>query len=85
MPNFRYRALTPSGEMVSGVLSAATTVEVTRRIEYLRLLPIDTVLDDDNTRASRFNFTFATQARREDVTIFTLDLALVLRAGARTR
>ncbi len=83
MPNFRYRALTPSGEMVSGVLSAATTVEVTRRIEYLRLLPIDTVLDDDKTPASRFNFTFATQARREDVTIFTLDLALVLRAGAR--
>ncbi len=83
MPTFRYRALTASGEMVSGVLSASTTAEVSRRIEYLRLLPIDTVLEDGKTRASRFKFAFAAQARPEDVTIFTLDLALVLRAGAR--
>ena len=83
MPNFRYRALTQGGEMVSGLISAATTAEVARRIEYLRLFPIDTVPDDAGTRASRFNFTFAASARPEDVTIFTLDLALVLKAGAR--
>ena len=50
MPNFRYRALTQSGEMVSGLISAATTAEVARRIEYLRLLPIDTVPDDGGIR-----------------------------------
>ena len=83
MPNFRYRALTPSGEMVSGLITASTTAEVARRIEYLRLLPIDTVPDDGRTRTSRFNFTFAAPARAEDVTIFTLDLALILKAGAR--
>jgi general secretion pathway protein F len=83
MPNFRYRALTQGGEMVSGVIAAATTAEVTRRIEYLRLFPIDTVPDDGGTRAARFNFTFAALARSEDVTIFTLDLALILKAGAR--
>ena len=83
MPNFRYRALTQGGEMVSGVISAATTAEVARRIEYLRLVPIDTVPDDGGIRASRFNLTFAALARPEDVTIFTLDLALVLKAGAR--
>ena len=83
MPKFRYRALTQRGEMVSGLISAATTAEVARRIEYLRLVPIDTVPEDGGTRASRFGFTFSALARPEDVTIFTLDLALILKAGAR--
>jgi len=83
MPNYCYRALTQSGEMVSGLISASTTAEVARRIEYLHLFPIDTVLDDGGTRGSRFNFAFAAHARPEDVTIFTLDLALALKAGAR--
>jgi general secretion pathway protein F len=81
--NFRYRALTQSGEMVSGLISASTAAEVARRVEYLRLLPIDTVPDDGGAQGSRFNLTLATQPRSEDVTIFTLDLALVLKAGAR--
>jgi general secretion pathway protein F len=83
MPNYTYRALTQSGEMVSGLISASTTAEVARRIEYLHLFPIDTVLDDGGTRGSRFTFAFAAHARPEDVTIFTLDLALALKAGAR--
>ena len=45
MPNFRYRALTQNGEIVHGTLSAPTASEVARRIEYLRLLPIETVED----------------------------------------
>ena len=38
MPNFRYRALTQSGEIVNGTISAPTSAEVARRIEYLRLV-----------------------------------------------
>jgi general secretion pathway protein F len=83
MPNFRYRALTQSGEMVSGLIAAASTAEVARRIEYLKLLPIDTALDDGGRRASLRNLTLATQARAEDVTVFTVDLALLIKAGAR--
>ena len=45
MPNFRYRALTQNGEIVHGTLSAPTAKEVAHRIEYLRLLPIETVED----------------------------------------
>jgi general secretion pathway protein F len=81
VPNFRYRALTQSGEVVSGSLSAPTAAEVARRIEYLGLVPIDTVVDRGST-ASNFGLTFG-QARAEDVTVFTLDLALLLKAGAR--
>ena len=43
MRNFRYRALTQNGEIVHGTISAPTAKEVIDRIEYLRLLPIETV------------------------------------------
>ena len=41
VPNFRYRALTQTGEIVHGTLSAPSAREVAARIEYLRLLPIE--------------------------------------------
>jgi len=83
MPNFRYRALTQRGEMVSGLIAAASIAEVNRRIEYLQLVPIDTALEQGSRRAWLRNFSLATQARREDVTVFTVDLALLVKAGAR--
>src|ERR1700704_1406889 len=83
MPNFRYRALTQSGEVVNGSISAPTAAEVARRIDYLDLVPIDAVVEESAQKAARFNLQFAQRARPEDVTIFTLDLALLLKAGAR--
>ena len=83
MPNFRYRALTTNGEIVSGLIAAPTAAEVARRIDYLRLVPIDTIVEESATQGSRFNFRFEKRAHAEDVTIFTLDLALLLKAGAR--
>ncbi len=81
MPNYRYRALTQNGELVSGVIAAATTAEVSRRIEYLRLVPIDTSLEDGKKGKPFLQLSLGSQT--EDVTIFTLDLALLLKAGAR--
>jgi general secretion pathway protein F len=83
MPTFRYHALTQAGEVVSGLISAPTAAEVARRIDYLRLVPIDTVIEENAAKESRFEFKFGSRAGAEDVTIFTLDLALLLRAGAR--
>ena len=83
MPNFRYRALTQAGEIVSGSISAPTAAEVGRRIEYLGLVPIDTVAEEGRRAASGFSLAFLNQPRPEDVTIFTRDLALLLKAGAR--
>jgi len=82
MPNFQYRALTQSGEIVSGSIAAATTAEVARRIEYLGLVPIETVIERSTT-FSRATVAFLSRPRSEDVTVFTRDLALLLRAGAR--
>jgi general secretion pathway protein F len=83
MPNFRYHALTQTGEVVSGLISAPTAAEVALRIDYLRLVPIGAVAEESAARISRFHLKFGSWARAEDVTIFTLDLALLLRAGAR--
>jgi general secretion pathway protein F len=84
MPNFRYRALTQEGEMVSGSISAATSSEVTRRIEYLGLVPIDAVTEETVASAGRLDFlAIFRRPTVEDVTIFTRDLALLMRAGAR--
>jgi general secretion pathway protein F len=83
MPNFRYRALTQSGELVNGSLSAPTAAEVARRIEYLGLVPVETVADDAAAVVSRATIALFNQPRPEDVTVFTRDLALLLKAGAR--
>src|SRR5262249_53247860 len=83
MPNFRYRAITQSGEVVNGSLSAPTAAEVARRIEYLGLVPIETVAEDAVAGVSRATFALFNQPRAEDVTVFTRDLGLLLKAGAR--
>ena len=83
MPNFRYRALTQTGELVNGSLSAPTAAEVARRIEYLGLVPVETVDDDGAAAVSRATVALFNQPRAADVTLFTRDLALLLKAGAR--
>jgi general secretion pathway protein F len=83
MRNFQYRALTQSGEIVSGSISAANSAEVARRIEYLGLVPIEAVTEEGAAAFSRMAVGFFSRPRAEDVTIFTRDLALLLRAGAR--
>lgn len=82
MPNYRYRALTQNGEIVNGTISAPTLAEVARRIEYLRLLPIETVEDKRASAASGGYGLFGRPSAAE-ITTFTRDLALLLKAGAR--
>ena len=85
MPTFRYRALTPAGELVSGALSAPSAAEVAHRIAYLGLIPIEAGHRAERgrePRRRRASRSFS-RPRAEDVTIFTGDLALLLRTGAR--
>jgi general secretion pathway protein F len=83
VPNFRYRALTKAGEVVSGSITAPTAAEVLRRIEYLGLVPIDSVTEEAAASQPGVRHAFGRRPRPEDVTAFTLDLALLLKAGAR--
>jgi general secretion pathway protein F len=81
--NFRYRALTHTGDIVHGTISAATAKEVIERIEYLRLLPIETVEEKTSGAVSRDTFSLFGRPTAADVTTFTRDLALLMQAGAR--
>jgi general secretion pathway protein F len=83
MPNFHYRALSEKGQIVSGSIAAPSLAEVARRIDYLRLVPIDPIVEERSAPASSFRFKLQPRVRPEDVTVFTLDLALLLKAGAR--
>jgi general secretion pathway protein F len=82
VPNFRYRALTQNGEIVHGTLSAPTATEVAARIEYLRLLPIETV-EEKRAGSASGGLGLFNQPSAAEVTTFTRDLALLLKAGAR--
>jgi len=82
MRNFRYLAMTQSGELVNGSILAPTAAEVAHRIEYLGLVPIET-LAEEGAAVPRSPVGFLNKPRAEDVTIFTRDLALLLKAGAR--
>ncbi len=82
MPSFRYRALTASGELTSGTISAASLAEVAQRLEARGLFYVD-----DGAEARRKTslsvLGFLNRPTAEDVTVFTRDLALLLKAGAR--
>lgn len=66
-----------------GTLSAPTAAEVAHRIEYLQLLPIETIEETRKVVASRGDFGLFNRPSAAEVTTFTRDMALLLKAGAR--
>lgn len=82
MANFTYRALTQTGQLVSGEIAAPTEAEVRRRIEFLGLVPVETAQAREKGQGMSFGFSLGAP-RPQDVTLFTRDLALLLKAGAR--
>lgn len=83
MAQFRYRALTQGGEMVTGSIAAASAAEVAERIEFLGLVPVETIAAAEKSSPLAIDLSVLSRPRAEDVTIFTRDLALLLKAGAR--
>jgi general secretion pathway protein F len=80
MPHFRYRAVTASGELVTGEVEAPSRQEVVRRIEYLGHMTIDA----EPIAAGSLSRGSAGQGRTprsRDVTIFLRQLALLIGAG----
>ncbi|MGY3533206.1 MULTISPECIES: type II secretion system F family protein [Bradyrhizobium] len=82
MPSFRYRALTHLGKIVVGSLDAPTQAEAERRISYMHLLPIEAVEEIGSASVFRSGF-WSSRPSYAEITSFTRDLALLLKAGAR--
>lgn len=82
MPSFRYRALNGSGQLVTGAVVAQSRREVSDHMEQLGLILIDDVAVDRPAASSSWQLAFS-KPTYASVTIFTRDLALLLRAGGR--
>src|SRR5215470_5030939 len=82
MPNYRYRAINANGELVSGAIAAPAPGDVAQRIERLGLVLVDNVTLEERGSGGSALGLFG-KPKAEDVTLFTRDLALLLRAGAR--
>src|SRR5712664_4973225 len=80
MPHFRYRAVTTSGELVTGEVEAPSRQEVVRRIEYLGHLTIEAELIATGV-LSHGGGRHGKVPRTREVTIFLRQLALLAGAG----
>jgi general secretion pathway protein F len=80
MPSFSYRAMTASGEIVGGAVDAPSADLVVERVLSLGLIPLDSAVAASPRPKSAPR---SARPRPEDVTIFSRDLALLLRTGAR--
>jgi general secretion pathway protein F len=80
MPQFRYRAITPSGEIVAGEVEAASRDEVVRRVEYLGHLLIEAELAAKGSFLRGKN-TAEKRPRPREITLFLRQLALLIGAG----
>jgi general secretion pathway protein F len=79
MPQFRFRAMTTSGELVTGEVEAPSRDEVARRVEYLGHL----LIDADIEPKGRLLGGGGSEKRpsRHAVTLFLRQLALLVGAG----
>ena len=82
MPTFRYHALDANGKLISGNMAAAAAAEVSQKVEGLGLVLVNSVTVESSGSSFSFQGIF-NKPRAEDVTVFTRDLALLLKAGAR--
>ncbi|MBO0756106.1 MAG: type II secretion system F family protein [Bradyrhizobiaceae bacterium] len=80
MSAFRYRAVTASGEVVTGEVDAPSRQEVIKRIEYLGHLAIEVEAATASMLVRKNPFRGRTPDRRE-VTIFLRQLAVLVGAG----
>ena len=79
MPQFRYRAVTPAGDLIAGEVEAPSRAEVLRRIEYVGNIAIEA----ETATPRMFAFgraSFGSRPASHDVTVFLRQLALLLDA-----
>lgn len=79
MPQFRYRAVTPTGELVAGEVEAPSRQEVLQRIEYLGHMAIEAEVASPGMLAGSGGL-FAPTAKAREVTAFLRELAMLLHA-----
>lgn len=85
MPTFAYKAKKPTGETVSGTLTAESRRGALDALDKMGAFPLEIALKNGNGHAvaapKRASTPWAGRVRRADVTLFTRQLADLLKAG----
>lgn len=86
MPRFQYRAKKGPTEIVTGVVDAANRDEAVEKVSQLGVLPISVVpeeisLGSDSGVRSGASFSLFAGVRSRDVTVFSRQLASLIRSG----
>ncbi len=82
MPLYRYKAVTPTGEMQEGDLEGPTQAAVVDRLQSMGLIAI--LVEETSTRAATKGGLGAfgkNSVSQEDVAVFTQEIATLLKAG----
>ncbi len=81
MPQFRYRAVTAAGEVITGEVDAPSRAEVIRRMEHLGHLPVDAEIATKGLLVRGGGIFGGSTPRPREVTVFLRQLALLISAG----
>ena len=67
MTNYRYRALTQTGDIVTGSIAAASVAEVFRQVEYLGQVPIEAASEGGGGLRNFLSLSLFNKPRPEDI------------------
>lgn len=81
MPLFRYKALDPNGQFVSGELQVADARELDRTLQQMGFKALGTSAPASSAEQRQGFFSLGPRVSQRGITIFLRDLALLLRAG----
>ncbi len=83
MPQYRYKAVSPSGEMQEGDMDGQAQSAVVERLQGMGLIPIRVEESTVKTAVASNGGSFFSKSRvtQEDVAVFTQEIATLLKAG----
>ncbi|MBB3064704.1 MULTISPECIES: type II secretion system F family protein [Limibacillus] len=86
MPLFRYQAIDPTGALIKGEMEARDGGTVIQRLQDQGHMPVEAeqVLQPDSPRSGGLGLSLPFRrgrVKRQDVTLFTRELAMLLKAG----
>jgi general secretion pathway protein F len=79
MTVFEYKALNASGKILEGTIEAATPADVLAQLDRAGITPLS--MRETNTGARSWRERLTPEPSPEDITGFTLDLAMLLKGG----
>lgn len=82
MPQYSYKAASPDGEILQGVMEAADRQSVATRLQADGNLPIHVAEESSQTNRNSFKLSFGQKRlSKKDIDLITLELATLLKAG----